>query len=102
MVGGVKSHLESKPYPPETFRGLKQTSCAPGHRNPAETETGLCLSALFGGMGQPWTATEAGALSAADLGMAGCSRPGYGISPLGGGHHKPHHRDARTYTGLGK
>ena len=32
----------------------------------------------------------------------GCSRPGYGISPLGGGRHKPHHRAARTYTGLGK
>jgi len=33
---------------------------------------------------------------------SGCSRPGYGISPLGGGRHKPHHRAARTYTGLGK
>ena len=31
-----------------------------------------------------------------------CSIPGYGISPLGGGHHKPHHRTIRTYTGLGK
>ena len=26
---------------------------------------------------------------------------GYGISPLGGGHHSPHHRAARTYIGLG-
>ena len=33
---------------------------------------------------------------------SGCSRPGCGISPLGGGHHYPHHRDARTYAGLGK
>jgi len=33
---------------------------------------------------------------------SGCSRPGYGISPLGGGCHWPHHRAARTYTGLGK
>ena len=32
----------------------------------------------------------------------GCSRPGYSISPLGGGHHLPHRRAARTYTGLGK
>ena len=32
---------------------------------------------------------------------SGCSRLGYGISPLGGGHHLPHHRAARTYTGLG-
>ena len=29
---------------------------------------------------------------------SGCSRRGYGISPLGGGHH----RATRTYTGLGK
>ena len=28
---------------------------------------------------------------------SGCSRPEYGISPLGGGH-----RDTRIYTGLGK
>ena len=32
----------------------------------------------------------------------GCHRPGCGISPLGGGHHLPHHRATRTYTGLGK
>ena len=30
------------------------------------------------------------------------SRPRYDISPLGEGHHHPHHRAARTYTGLGK
>ena len=33
---------------------------------------------------------------------SGCSRPGCGISPLGGGGHQSHHRAARTYTGLGK
>ena len=33
---------------------------------------------------------------------SGCSRPGYGISPLGGGHHESHHRATRTSTGLGK
>ena len=70
MVGGVKSHLESKPYPPETFRGLKQTLCAPGHRDPTETETELCLSISCGGMGQQWPAARAGALGEADLGMA--------------------------------
>ena len=32
---------------------------------------------------------------------SGCSRLGYGISPLGRGHHYPHERAARTYTGLG-
>ena len=33
---------------------------------------------------------------------SGCSRPGSAISPLGGGHHYPHNRAARTYTRLGK
>ena len=32
---------------------------------------------------------------------SGCGRRGCGISPLGGGRHEPHHRAARTYTGLG-
>ena len=30
-----------------------------------------------------------------------CSRPGYGISCLGGGHHEPYHRAARTSIGRG-
>ena len=37
---------------------------------------------------------RAGDLGAADLGIA--------ISLLGGGHHQPHHRATRTYTGLKK
>ena len=40
------------------------------NRDPTETETELCLSISCGGTGQQWTATEVGALSAADLGMA--------------------------------
>ena len=60
---------------------------APGHRGPTETEAELCLSVSYVGTGQQWTATGAGALSAADLGMAGCSRLGYGICPLGGECH---------------
>ena len=32
---------------------------------------------------------------------SGCSRPGFGISPLAGGHHLPHHRISRPYIGLG-
>ena len=32
---------------------------------------------------------------------SGCSRPGCGKGPLGRGHHWPHHRATRTYTGLG-
>ena len=60
-------HLESNPIP---VRGLKQTLCAPEPRDPTETETELCLSNSCGDTGQQWTATETGALDAADLGMA--------------------------------
>ena len=52
------------------LRRLKQTLCVPGRRDPTETETELCLSVSCGGMGQQWTAAEAGALGAADLVMA--------------------------------
>ena len=52
------------------LRGLKQTLCTPGPRDPTETETELCLSVFCGGTGQQWTATGAGAPGAADLGMA--------------------------------
>ena len=69
------------------LRGLKQTLCAPGPRDPTQTEIELCLSVSCGGTGEQWTATGAGALGAADLGMAGCSTLGDGISPLGGGRH---------------
>ena len=57
---------------------LKQTLCTPGPRDPTETEPEFCLSVSCRGMGQQWTATGAGALSAVDMGMA---------SPLGGGGH---------------
>ena len=50
--------------------GLKQTLCAPGHRDPTETEPDLCLSVSCGGMGQPWPAAGVEALGAADLGVA--------------------------------
>ena len=52
------------------LRGLKQILCGPGPRDPTETETELCLSVSCGGTGQQWTAAGAGALGAADLGMA--------------------------------
>ena len=70
MVGGAKSCLESNPIAPETLRGLKQTLCAPGPRDLTETETEPCLSVSCGGTGQQWTAAGAGALGAADLGVA--------------------------------
>ena len=50
--------------------GLKHTLLAQGPRDPTETETELCLSVSCGGMGQQWTTAGAGALGAADLGMA--------------------------------
>ena len=52
------------------LRGLKQTLCAPGPRDPTETKTELCLSVSCGSTGQQWTAAGAGALGAVDLGMA--------------------------------
>ena len=52
------------------LRGLKQTLYAPGPRDSTETEPELCLSVSCGGTGQQWTVAGAGALGAADLGMA--------------------------------
>ena len=52
------------------LRGLKQTLCASGPRDPTETETELCFSISCGGAGQQWTATGTGVLGAADSVMA--------------------------------
>ena len=49
------------------LRGLKQTLCAPGPRDPKETERELYLSVPCKGMGQQWTAAGAGAPGAVDL-----------------------------------
>ena len=67
MVEGAKSHLESNP---EMLAGVKQTLSAPGPGDPPppETEPELCVSASCEGMVQQWP--DAGALNAADLGMA--------------------------------
>ena len=70
MIRGVKSHLESTPYPPETLGGLKQTLCASGPKDPTESDPELYLCVYCGGRGHHWTAAEAGALSAVDLGKA--------------------------------
>ena len=70
LVGGAKSHLELNPIPTKMLRGLKQTLWTWGPRDPTETETELCLSVSWGGMGQQWPAAGAGALDTADLGMA--------------------------------
>ena len=70
MVRGVNLCLESNPISARDAQRLKQTSCAPGPRDPTETETELCLSVSCGGTGQQCPATGAEALGAADLGMA--------------------------------
>ena len=57
-------------FRPEMCRGLKQTLCIPGPRDPTETETELCLSVPCGDTGWQWSATGTGALGATDLGMA--------------------------------
>ena len=67
MVGGMKLCLESKPIATRHSQGLKQTLCAPRPRDPTEIEPELYMSVSYGGMGQQWPATGAGALGAADL-----------------------------------
>ena len=49
---------------------LKQTLCAPGPKDPTETETEQSLSVSCADTCQQWTAAEAGALGASDLGRA--------------------------------
>ena len=51
------------------LRGFKETLCAPGPRDPIETEPELCLSVSCEDTDQQWPATGVGALGAADLGM---------------------------------
>ena len=52
------------------LRGLKKTLCAPGPRDPTETEPELCLSVFCRGTGHQWPAAGAGGLGAADLCLA--------------------------------
>ena len=52
------------------LEGTNKTLCAPGPRDPTETEPELCLSIFYEGPGQQWRAAGAGALGAVDLGMA--------------------------------
>ena len=70
MIGGAKSHLESNTIPTrDALRAQIKPLCTPG--DPTETEPASeCLSVSCRGTGQPWPAAGAGALGAADLGMA--------------------------------
>ena len=91
MVGGVKSHLESNSIPPrdaqraQTYLGRTRTQTS--HKDWARTVE--CLL---------WRYRSA--VDCCRNRGSGYSRPGYGISPHGGSSHHPHHRAARTYTGL--
>ena len=77
LVGGAKSRLELNPIPTKMLRGLKQTLCTLGPRDPTETETELCLRSVR---------VESAVVCRRDRG-SGFSRPEYGIRPLGGGCH---------------
>ena len=94
MKGGAKSQLESNPIP---TRDAQRAQINLGHTRTQRTH-------------RDWDRIVSEYLpqryrSAVDCcrGRAsGCSRPGYGISLLGGGRHQSHHRAIRTYIGLGK
>ena len=84
----IKPHIHQR-----CSEGSNKTLCTPG--DPSETEPDPPLSAerLLQRCG-PAVACRRGR-------GPGCSRPGYGISLLGGSP-VTHHGAARTYTGLGK
>ena len=89
MVGGAKSHLESNPIPArDTQTNLVHTRTQRPHRD-RERRLFECLLQRY--------VSEVDCCR--DRGSR-CSRPEYSISPLGGGHHQPLPRAARTYTGL--
>ena len=69
-VWGANSPLESNPIPARDTQRAQTSLCAPGPRNPTETETELCLSVSCRGTGQQGTPTGTAALGAVDLGMA--------------------------------
>ena len=68
-VGEAKSRFESNPLPTREAQRA-QSFCAPGPRDPTETEPKLCLSVSCSGMGQQWPIAGAGARGAADPGVA--------------------------------
>ena len=71
MVGGANLHLESNPIPARDAQRAQMNLVHTRTQSPTETETELCLSVSGGGTGQRRTTAGAGALGAADLGVAG-------------------------------
>ena len=64
------SQLAFQPIPSRDAWRAQTNFCTPGPCEPTETEPELCLSVSCRGTGQQWPAAGAGALGAADLGMA--------------------------------
>ena len=89
MVEGAKSHLESNP---EMLAGVKQTLSAPGPGDPPRDWTRTVCECLL------WRHGTAVAWCRGPE----CSRPGNGLSPVGGVSHQSYQRATSTYTGLGK
>ena len=71
MVGGVESFLESKPIPTRDAQRTQTKLCAYQEIPQRLTRPAFeCLSISCGGTCQKLPATGAGALAAADLGVA--------------------------------
>ena len=71
------------------LRGLKQTLCAPGPRDPTETEPELCLSVSCEVTDQQWPAPGSEALSAASA----------WVGPFKGGCHYLHYLHHSSASG---
>ena len=78
MVGGVKSHLESNPLPARDAQRV-QTNLVHTRTQGPKRLSQNCV----------WVSPEEVRVTSGLLQGrgSGCSRPGYGISPLGGGRH---------------
>ena len=70
MVEGEKEFRIKLHTHQRCSEGSDKTLYAPEPRDPTETEPDLPLSVSCRGMGQQWPVTGAGALGAADLGVA--------------------------------
>ena len=79
MVGGEKSHLESNPIP---AREAQRTQTYLVHTTTQRPYTDWERTVFEYLLRRYRSAVECYRGRG-----SGCSRPGYGISPLGGGHH---------------
>ena len=76
-VGGVKSPFRVKPQTHRDAQKAQTKLVTPGAPTGTETELFECLLRRYGS-----------AVHCYMVRGSGCSRPQYGISPLGGGRHK--------------